>query len=590
MKRWVQRRTKVDTIQMAQELGVTAATASVLANRGIVDRKQTEIFLQGTKKDLHDSFDMKDMERGVAFIADAIGSGRPIVVYGDYDVDGVMSTTILYKTISRCGGVVSYYVPHRQKEGYGLNMAAVEKLVAEGTKVLFTCDNGISANEEIERAKELGMTVIVLDHHEPRFVGEGVERQDLIPRGDAIIDPKQKACSYPFPMLCAGGISYKFAICLLRAFHIQEESLEKQLISFAAIATVCDIVDLLDENRVLVKMGLAEIRKTENLGLSCLIDEAGLGDKIISEYHLGFVIGPCINATGRLERGSQAVDLFTEEDETRAREMARLLLELNQTRKELTARGTASAMAQAETASATDSILVLYDSEIHESIAGIVAGRVKDKFYRPVIMITGAEDGAKGSGRSIEGYNLFDALFENQDLFSRFGGHAMAAGLSLPVENIEILRQRLNNCCLLTEEEMTPVLRVDRLLSFHEIDLALAKELRLLAPFGKENPMPLFATMNILVDRVDLMGKNKDMLRLSLRQEENGIRQQGVSFDGYERLCELLKELYPSEECDKLLNGGKIPQKMDFIYGIDVNTYNGRSSVQLMIKDFRFSK
>lgn len=590
MKRWLLKRTKINIAVMAQELGIRRATAAVLANRGLASKKTAWDFLYGGV----DSFDapekMKGLLRGVKVLADAVRQGKQITVYGDYDVDGVMSSTILYLTLRRCGGRVSYYLPHRQKEGYGLNLKAVEMLAAQGTEVLFTCDNGISAIQETALAEELGMTVVLLDHHEPGFTGEGEERRDILPQAEVIIDPKQRDCPYPFKQLCAGGLSYRFARLLLSECGIEDTALEKQLISFAAIATVCDIVDLLGENRAIVRLGLPQIQETENSGLRYLIEEAGLAGKKLTEYHIGFVLGPCINACGRLESGSEAVELFCTEDAEQARTLAKKLVRLNQERKQLTEEAAERAeLLLQESGALEDRIFVLYDPKIHESIAGIVAGRIKDKYYHPTILITGSEEGAKGSGRSIEGYHLFEALFANRELFTRFGGHAMAAGLSLPEKNIPSLRQRLNAACTLTEQEMIPVLRLEGALSFAEIDLALAKELEALAPFGKGNPAPLFGSKGISVDRLDLIGKNKDILRMTLSEPKSGIRHQAISFDGFAVLQKELQELYPVEECDKIIKCGRLPQKIDIVYSVDVNTYQGKSSVQLGIKDFRFA-
>ena len=591
MKRWLLKRTKVNTAAMAKELGVRQATATVLANRELYSRKEARDFLYGGEEAFGDPAEMKDMLKGVSLIAQAIQDGKKIAVYGDYDVDGVMSTTILYQTILRCGGKAVFYVPHRQKEGYGLNLKAVEDLSAEQADVLFTCDNGIAALQEIALAKEKGMTVVVLDHHEPGFTGIDEDRRDILPDADAIIDPKQRDCKYSFKQMCAGGLSYKFARLLLQEFCMNDEILEKQLVSFAAIATVCDIVDLLGENRAIVRKGLPEIQKTENIGLKVLIEEAGLVDKVVTDYHIGFIIGPCINATGRLESGRQAVELFCSRDEKEAREKAKNLVQLNEERKHLTEDATMRAdLALQEENVLQDRVLVLYDPVIHESIAGIVAGRIKDKYYHPTILITGSEEGAKGSGRSIEGYHLFEALFENRDLFTRFGGHAMAAGLSLPVENIDVLRKRLNEQCQLTDEEMIPVLRIEKSLSFAEIDLGLAKELKALAPFGKGNPAPLFGSKGISVDRLDLIGRDKNILRMTLSEPQNGIRLSAVSFDGYAQMLGMLKELYPTEDCAKMILSGQLPHLLDIVYSVDINTYNGRSNVQLMLKDFRFAK
>lgn len=591
MKRWLLKRSKIDIGVMAQELGIRRATAAVLANRGLSARKDARDFLYGGAAALGDLQQMKDMEKGVALLAEAIAAGKKIAVYGDYDVDGVMSTSILYRTILRCGGNALYYLPHRQKEGYGLNCKAVEKLAAEGVEVLFTCDNGISAMQEAALAQELGMTLVILDHHEPGFSGEGAEKQDILPLADAIIDPKQRTCAYPFKMMCAGGIAYRFAMALLQKCGIADAALEKQLLTFAAIATVCDIVDLLGENRALVRMGLQEIQNTENIGLRLLIEAAGLQEKTLTEYHLGFIIGPCINAAGRLEDAAQAVALFCTQEETMAREWAQKLVQLNEERKKLTEDAAARVSEHIKKTDALrERVLVLYDAEIHESIAGIVAGRIKDAYYRPTILITNSEDGCKGSGRSIEGYHLFEALFANRDLFTRFGGHAMAAGLSLPEENIAILRERLNNTCTLTQEQMIPIVRLEGALSFAEIDMGLAQELAELAPFGKGNHAPLFGTKNIRVDRLDLIGKNQDILRMTLADPKNGIRLAAISFDGYELLKEQLKELYPAADCDTIIKSGLLPRLLDIVYSVEVNTFRGRSSVQLVLKDFRFAE
>lgn len=591
MKRWLLKRTKLDIAAMAQELQIRRATAKVLANRGLSSRRDAWNFLHGGADALGALGQMKDMEKGIELLAAAIAAGRKIAVYGDYDVDGVMSTSILYQTIRRCGGDVIYYLPHRQREGYGLNRKAVEGLAAEGISLLFTCDNGISAIPEAALAKELGMTLVILDHHEPGFTEEAEEKQDILPLADAVIDPKQRACGYPFKMMCAGGLSYRFAMALLQKCGIADEKLEKQLLSFATIATVCDIVDLLGENRAIVQMGLREIQQTENIGLRALIEETGLQEKTLTEYHLGFIIGPCINAAGRLEDAAQAVALFCTQEEDEARGYAKKLAALNEERKRLTEEAAERAAAEIEKTDALrERVLVLYDAEIHESIAGIVAGRIKDAYYRPTILITGGEEGCKGSGRSIEGYHLFEALFANRDLFTRFGGHAMAAGLSLPEENIAILRRRLNESCTLTQEQMIPFVRLEGALSFAEIDLGLAKELAGLAPFGKGNHAPLFGTKNIRADRIDLIGKKQDILRLTLADPKTGIRLAAISFDGYESLKDQLKELYPAEDCDKIIESGHLPRLLDIVYSIEINSFRGKSSVQLILKDFRFAE
>ena len=591
MKRWQLKRSKIDIAAMAADLHIQPATAAVLANRNLFSSQKAHAFLSPNPSAFYDALEMKGMEQALDLVTKAIKKCMKIVVYGDYDVDGVMSTCILIHALRHCGADVQYYIPHRQKEGYGLNANAVLHLAEEGTGLLFTCDNGIAALKEISLAKEKGMQVVVLDHHEPAFSVQADEsRRDILPQADVVIDPKQQDCTYPFSALCAAGISYKFALLLLHRFGWHNIELEKELLCFAAIATVCDVVDLLEENRALVKLGLQEIANTKNFGLRALLQATQLEGKQITEYHFGFRIGPCINATGRLESAAIAVELFCTKEEARAQEIAQTLVRFNEERKSLTEEAVKRLMAQAEKMQDTQKVFVLYDPDLHESIAGIVAGRIKDKYYHPTILITQSEDGAKGSARSIEGYHIFEALFACRELFTRFGGHAMAAGLSLPKENIAILRERLNQDCTLTAKEMTPVLRIEKILSFAEIHLTLAKQLRCLAPFGKENPSPLFATCHVMVEKIRLVGKEKNIMQMRLLEPDTGYRLAAISFDGLENLREILKNLYPEETCDTMLQQGRLPILLDFVYSIDINSYQGRENVQLVIRDFRVSQ
>lgn len=591
MKRWMLKQTKVKSEAMAKDLKIREATACILGNRGISTYESAVSFLEGDLKSISNPFLMKDMKKGLEIIKAAIKMGKKIVVYGDYDVDGVMSTTILYKALKLCGANRIYYIPHRQKEGYGLNKDAIVELSEMGVDVLFTCDNGIAAMEEITLAKERGMSVVVLDHHEPGFekTTEGVY-YDVLPNADAIINPKQRDCTYPFPKLCAGGIAYQFARVLLDFFAIKDEDAEKEFLALGAVATVCDIVELLEENRTIVKRGLEELQKPINIGLRMLLEETNLLGQNITEYHLGFVIGPCINASGRLESARMAVELFCEEEEGKARKYAKELIALNADRKAMTMDATQKAMAQVEEEEMiSNRVLVLFQKEVHESIAGIVAGRIKDKYYRPTIVITQGEEMAKGSARSIDGYDVFQELFACRELFARFGGHAMAAGLSLAYENIEILRKRLNDSCTLTKEEMTPVLRLEKQLPFSEIDMDFAMEIKRLAPFGKGNPMPLFGSKNINVERFSLIGKQKNILRFHLVEKESNIHLSGISFDGFEKFKSMIKELYGDENCDIILNSGRFDGALDFVYTLEINTYRGSNTIQLNIKDFRVS-
>ena len=588
--RWMIKQTKADLQKMQQVLGITEATAAVLANRGIATRQQAMAFLKAEQAPFYDTLgQMKDAKKAIALLEEAILKGKKIAVYGDYDVDGVTSTSIWYKTIKACKGNVIYYIPHRQKEGYGLNVEAVEELHKKGIEVLLTCDNGIAALEEVKIAKQLQMEVIIADHHEPAFEKEGENRKDILPAADAIVDPKQRDCAYPFKMLCAGGLSYKLAMLLLKKMGVCHKALEEECLHLAALATVCDIVDLMEENRTIVKKGLKTMAQTSNIGLQALLNETGLLGKTLTEYHMGFVIGPCVNAAGRLETAKTAVALFCEDNMEKAREYARILTEQNNERKEMTKKAAQKLIEEAQKEQwGKENVLVVFEQSIHESIAGIVAGRVKERFYKPAIVITKAENMAKGSGRSIEGYNMFEELYACKDLFSKFGGHPMAAGLSIPYENIEALRKRLNDNCKLTQQQLMPVLTIEKELSFLEIDMNLAMELKTLAPFGKGNHVPLFGSKNVAVERFSIIGKEKNILRMILRQ--GGVKLSAISFDGLELWKSILKQMYGEQNCDAVLKTSFLEKNLDFVYHVDINTFAGESSVQLVLKDFRISR
>jgi len=589
--RWVLKRTKADIQKMSEVLGIRQATACVVANRGITTKKQAIAFLQAERAELYDVCAkqvMKDAEKAMMLLECTLKQNKKIAIYGDYDVDGVTSTAIWYKVLKYCGGDVIYYIPHRQKEGYGLNLEAIEELHNNGIELLLTCDNGISAIEEVKKAKQFDMTVVVIDHHEPAFDENG---NDILPEADAIVDPKQKSCPYPFKMLCAGGICYKLALLFLKRQNIQNDVLEQECLHMATLATVCDIVDLMEENRIIVKKGLNTMAQTTNAGLKALLAQTNLCGKQLTEYHIGFIIGPCVNAAGRLETAKTAVALFCETDEKKAQEYATYLAEQNNSRKDMTKKATEQIIKEIEQKNnLNEKVFVLYQQNMHESIAGIVAGRIKEKFYRPTIIITKSENMAKGSGRSIEGYNMFEELYACKELFSKFGGHTMAAGLSLPYENIDILREKLNNACKLTQQQLTPVLKIEKQLCFDEIDMALAKELRNLAPFGKGNHIPLFGSKNISIQKFYLIGKEKDILKMVLKERQTGICLHAISFDGWERFSDMIKRLYGNENYDKMLYDGYYDRNMDFVYSIDINTFRGESSIQLQIKDFRISQ
>ena len=585
MSVWKLKRNKADTVKMASVLNIKEPVACILANRGIGTYKAAMKFLLSPRDGLYDFELFKDSEKAIDIIKKAVTNRLKIAVYGDYDVDGVMSTTILYKALKYLGADVIFYLPHRQREGYGMNIEAVRHLHELGVKVILTCDNGIAAIDEIGEAARLGIVSVIIDHHEPKYEkGPSGEKFDIVPLSEAIIDAKQSKCQYPFKFLCAAGMSYKFAEAIFKSMN-RSFVYDDEFMAFAAIATVCDIVSLLDENRIIVKNGLKLVSKIENKGMKALIKLTGLEGKEINEYHAGFVIGPCVNATGRLESAETAVKLFSTDNEEEAYSLAAELVRLNAERKDMTSKAVEEAIEAVNlTDLKNDKVLVIYNSQIHESIAGIVAGKVKEAFYKPTIIITDSGQLAKGSGRSIEAYNMFDELLKCQELFEKFGGHPMAAGLSLKKENIDILRKMLNNNCCLTVEDMTSVIRIDKQLGFDQIDIELALQLESLSPFGKDCQPPVFGTKDVSLKRLSLMGKDKNMLRFTLSHNYKTFV--GVSFSGYEKFCRILNERNILTE--NILGGYMQDFKMDIVYGLNINRYNGRESVQLDIKDFRF--
>ena len=551
---------------MSEVLGISQITATVLANRGIRSKKAALAYLQAGRKienTLPES--MKDAKKAFDRISQAIEAKERIMIYGDYDADGVMSTVILYKALKHCGAKVFFYIPKREEEGYGLNIEAVRNIRSNDHDLLITCDNGIASLAEVAESKALGMDVIIIDHHEPGFVNEA----ELIPEAIAIIDPKQSQCPYPFKELCAAGLCFMLMEAFFRQSNRNFSVLHDELLALAAIATVCDIVELKGDNRSLVKQGLdiLNANKDINSGLGKLITLRGYRDKPINSFTLGFVIGPCINATGRLESAELSVHLLLSENAEQQTKLAQNLSSLNEERKTLTTQ--CSERLQKAAAKIEDHILVLVDDECHESIAGIVAGRIKDSLHRPVIVLTRASEAGilKGSARSIPAYNMFEALNANRDLFTRFGGHAMAAGLSLAEENAEELRNRLNKNSSLSKSDLHPRTDIDRELSPDEITLALANELSLLAPFGKGNREALFLTKNLQVTTLrNIPEKNTLIFTFNNHLKGLAFKQNN--------------QIPPNQPTITL----------DAIYTIEPNTFNNRTNVQILIREFKIKR
>lgn len=590
MAKWRIRNPKANIPKMVEEFGISEIFATVLANRDILTTRKLNTYLYTDNMFFYNALDMKDMEKSFIKIIEAISKNELICIYGDYDVDGVTSTVILYKALKHIGANVIYYIPDREEEGYGLNISAINEVIKKGVDIIFTCDNGIASIEEVKYIKENNIDIIILDHHEPRFLEEDNNKIEILPNADAIINPKQLNCEYKFKALSAGGISYKFVQGLYNYMEI-EENLEEYLV-FASISTVCDIVDLLDENRLIVKMGLDIFNNNKqiNKGLFEILKVNNIDEKVINETDYGFIIGPCINASGRLESALKAVELFTEDNEENIKKLAVELLNLNIERKELTYKAVEDIFCMIEGSNIkNDKVLVVYNDKIHESIAGIVAGRIKEAYYKPTFVITKSKDGAKGSGRSIPSYNMFEELLKCSDLLQKFGGHKMAAGVSLTYENVDIFRNIINQNCMLSSEDLQETITIDKALKFSDITLDLAKELYKMKPIGKENKGAIFATKNVEIKNIRFVGKENNIIQLTLYDGISNIR--AISFDGYNKFLDILKQSICDDEIEKLILGIKkvIDLKLDVVYSIEVNIFNDIENVQLILKDFRLS-
>ena len=586
-EKWMVINKKEDFIKLTNEYEINPLIARLLANRGIVNKKEASLFLKGTVNDLNDASLMKDMKKAVSIIKGAIEEKKKIVIYGDYDCDGVCSTTILYRTLKKLGANFDYYIPNREDEGYGMNSDRIRKLKSEGAEVILTCDNGISAMEQVEVAKELGLTVIITDHHDIPYIEKEGNRINVVPNSDCVINPKQGNCEYPFKELCGAGVALKFSMELVNAMG-RSFSEFYDLFQYAAIATICDVVELLGENRIIVKEGLKLINNTSSIGLKALIKATGLEGKEIGEYHFGFVLGPCINATGRLETADLSVELLITEDEKYAEELAKKLYDLNVERQELTFDSVESVISKVEEEIANgEKVILVYDEGIHESIAGIVAGRVRERFNLPAIVMTKGKDMPKGSARSIEGYNMFEELNKCKEYIEKFGGHPMAAGLSVKEENISLLRKALNSKCTLSDEDIIPVIKIDSPLEIKYLDESLVEEIESLRPFGKGNGSPLFAVKNIKVSRVFFIGKEKNFMKFRFVIPGTFGYVEGLNFDKYEDFKNMFTDKYGEEKFLKLVDSGYADFNMDIIYYPTINEFNGKRNIQLNVKNFR---
>ena len=587
MEKWMVSAKKADFQKLAAEFGIDPVTARLIRNRDIVGEEAMREYLYGDLTWLHDPHLLKDMDKSVRILQEKIREGKKIRVIGDYDIDGVCSTYILLKGFQRAAKELSqrcsleagrysvekendtqidYEIPDRIKDGYGINESIIRQASADGVDTLVTCDNGIAALREISIAKQLGMTVVVTDHHEVPVDEYG----QILPPADAVVDPKQDGETYPFHEICGAVVAWKLIRVLYEKLGIPESEW-MDLLEFAAIATVGDVMKLQDENRLIVKYGLKKIGSTKNTGLRKLIEKNNLDIENLSAYHIGFVIGPCLNAGGRLKSAKVALRMLLAEDPERAGEMADELKELNDMRKDMTAKGEAEAIEQVEKQYMDDKVLVVFLPECHESLAGIIAGRLREHFHKPSFVLTRGETTAKGSGRSIEQYHMYQGLCKVSDLLVKFGGHPMAAGLSLEEKDIDEFRRRLNADAELTEEDFVPKIWIDVPMPFEYVNEKIVQELKDLEPFGQGNEKPLFAQKSLVIRNARVLGKNRNVVKLNL-VTETGQPVDGLLFADGDRFLE--------EQAGRNM--------IDMIYYPDVNEYNGTRTLQAVIRNYKF--
>lgn len=586
-ERWFIKNIKADYKYISKKYALSELVSRLIVNRNIISDEMIRSYINPDFDKFHEAREMKDLEKSVDILSEKIKAQNKIRIVGDYDVDGVISIYILYSALKRCNANVDYEIPDRIKDGYGINMNIIKQAKEDGVDTILTCDNGISAIDQIKYAKELGITVIVTDHHDIPFVEkENNVREFISLSADAVVNPKQSECNYKFKQLCGAGVAFKLVEILYETFNIDKKECYK-FIEFLAIATVCDVVDLVDENRIFVKKGLELINSTTNLGLQELIRECELTEKTLSVYHLGFIIGPCINASGRLDSAKRGLKLLLSDDEEEAVRLAKELVKLNEDRKDMTMNGVEAAVEIIEKSGMiNDKVFVIYIPDIHESLAGIIAGRIKEKYNVPTLVITKAEHGVKGSGRSIEEYNMFEELIKCKDLLEKFGGHPMAAGFSLKEENIDEFRRRLNENTILKDEDLLRKVTIDSVLPLDAISYDVINDLERLEPFGKSNSKPLFAEKNINLLKATILGKNRNVLKLKLKTRMNKALD-AIYFGDIEKFEEEVSSKYGNEELQKLYNGEYNHVNLDLVFYPNVNEYNGNTTIQIVIQNYR---
>lgn len=586
MEKWFVMRKGAPFGEIAEKFHINPVLARLIRNRDVVGDEHIQRYLHGTLNDLHDGMLMKGMDKAVDILLEKIQEDRKIRIIGDYDIDGINATYILLEGIRALGGDVDIDIPDRMKDGYGLNRNLIDRAFDAEIDTIITCDNGIAASEEIAYGKSLGMTIIVTDHHEVPYEEFGEEKQYILPPADAVIDPKQEDCHYPFKGLCGAAVAYKLVETLFNVTGKDVEDVD-YLMENVAIATVGDVMDLVDENRIFVKQGLEMIKRTQNLGLKALIECTGVDVNRLSAYHIGFVIGPCLNASGRLDTAKRALELLCAKTKKEADVLAGDLKALNDNRKDMTAIAVEEAIEQIEeSVLKNDRVLVVYLPECHESLAGIVAGRVRERFYKPTFVLTKAEEGVKGSGRSIETYHMYEELNKCKSLLTKFGGHKLAAGVSLEEENVDLLRKMLNENATLTEDDLTAKVSIDMQLPLKYISESLVDELELLEPFGKGNTKPVFVEKNIEILKGTILGKNRNVVKMQVCDEE-GISMDAMCFGDVQQFLDYLMGKFGEQRVNQMLQGYRTGIKLAFTYYPTVNEYMGRRSVQIVVQNYQ---
>lgn len=574
MEKWFVTMKKADFNGIAEKYQISPIIARLMRNRDVIGDEAIDFYLNGTVEDLYDGLLMKDMDRAVDILKEKIEEGKKIRVIGDYDIDGVNATYILQQGLAGLGADVDTDIPDRIKDGYGLNQMLIDRALEDDVDTIVTCDNGIAAMSEIAYGKENGMTIVVTDHHEVPYLEENGKKKYLLPPADAVVDPHRADCEYPFKGLCGAAVAYKLVEVLYRVSGKSEqevEHLQDNLMENVAIATIGDVMDLVGENRVFVKKGLELLKTTKNEGLHALMQCTGVDTANLNTYHIGFLLGPCINAGGRLDTAKRALELLNASNRREAVTLAADLKELNDSRKEMTEEGVEEAVRQIESSSwKDDQVLVVYLPKCHESIAGIIAGRIKERYYRPTFVLTRGETGVKGSGRSIEAYDMFAEMSRCRELFTKFGGHKLAAGLSLEEENVEVFRKRINELADLTEDDLQMKVSIDMRLPFPYINEELIHELKILEPFGKGNGKPLFAESKLRVIQPRIFGKNRNVLKCRL-EDQQGNQMEAVYFGEVEDCLQQMEK----------------KQIMSFTYYPSINEYMGRRTIQLTIVNYQ---